>query len=120
MKHSYFSRRLLSVFMAFALGLSVLLAKDFVVVIMIGRATIGRPWIFKEIIDFLQGKEVEPISKSEQLSLYGVVNTISNALSLRDPCRTEYALMTRLLSQFLCGKVCFFMPLPKTRKERLR
>ena len=37
--------------------------------IMIGRATIGRPWIFKEIIDFLQGKEVEPISKSEQLCI---------------------------------------------------
>ena len=37
MKHSYFSRRLLSVFMAFALGLSVLLAKDFVVVINAGH-----------------------------------------------------------------------------------
>ena len=37
--------------------------------IMIGRATIGKPWIFKEIIDFLQGKEVEPISKSEQLCI---------------------------------------------------
>ena len=37
MKHSYFSRRLLSVFMAFALGLSVLLAKDFVVVIDAGH-----------------------------------------------------------------------------------
>lgn len=37
--------------------------------IMIGRATIGKPWIFKEIIDFLQGKEVEPISRSEQLCI---------------------------------------------------
>ena len=28
--------------------------------VMIGRATFGRPWIFKEIRDFLEGKEPDP------------------------------------------------------------
>ena len=27
---------------------------------MIGRATFGRPWIFKEIIDYLEGREPDP------------------------------------------------------------
>ena len=28
--------------------------------VMIGRATFGRPWIFKEIRDYLDGKEADP------------------------------------------------------------
>ena len=28
--------------------------------VMIGRATFGRPWIFKEIIDYLEGREPDP------------------------------------------------------------
>ena len=27
---------------------------------MIGRATFGRPWIFKEITDYLEGREPDP------------------------------------------------------------
>ena len=29
--------------------------------VMIGRATFGRPWIFKEINDYLDGKEPDPV-----------------------------------------------------------
>lgn len=35
--------------------------------IMIGRAAIGRPWIFEEIIEGLQDKETRQISKEEKL-----------------------------------------------------
>ena len=35
--------------------------------IMIGRASIGNPWIFEEIINFLQGKEQRKITNSERL-----------------------------------------------------
>ena len=28
--------------------------------VMIGRATFGRPWIFKEITDYLEGREPDP------------------------------------------------------------
>lgn len=54
-----------------------------------------------------------------RMILYGVVNTISNALSLRDPCRTEYTLMTRLLSQFLCGKGLFFYAFAQNTKGKV-
>lgn len=35
--------------------------------IMIGRAAMGRPWIFEEVISFLEGKEIREISKEEKL-----------------------------------------------------
>lgn len=35
--------------------------------IMIGRAAIGKPWLFEEIISDLQGKEVRKITKEEKL-----------------------------------------------------
>ena len=35
--------------------------------IMIGRATLGNPWIFKEIISSLKGEEYEGPSKEEKL-----------------------------------------------------
>ena len=34
---------------------------------MIGRAAIGKPWLFEEIISDLQGKEVRKITKEEKL-----------------------------------------------------
>ncbi len=37
--------------------------------IMIGRAALGKPWIFKEIIEYLQGKEITQIEKMEQLNI---------------------------------------------------
>ena len=36
--------------------------------IMVGRASLGNPWIFKEIINYLQGKEIEPVTYAEKLS----------------------------------------------------
>ena len=35
--------------------------------IMIGRASMGNPWIFREIISYLSGKEEEKVSKEEKL-----------------------------------------------------
>lgn len=35
--------------------------------IMIGRASIGNPWIFEEIINYLEGKEQREISNEEKL-----------------------------------------------------
>ena len=35
--------------------------------IMIGRAAIGNPWIFEEIVGYLQGKEQRQVSKEERL-----------------------------------------------------
>ena len=35
--------------------------------VMIGRGAIGNPWIFEEIINYLQGKEQREITNSERL-----------------------------------------------------
>lgn len=35
--------------------------------IMIGRATMGNPWIFEEIISYLEGKEIRNITNQEKL-----------------------------------------------------
>ena len=37
---------------------------------------------------------------------------------LKGPYRTEYMLMTRLLSQIFCGRGLFFYAFPQIRKER--
>ena len=35
--------------------------------IMVGRAALGNPWIFRDIIDYLSGKPIKPISNEEKL-----------------------------------------------------
>lgn len=37
--------------------------------VMIGRATFGRPWIFKECKDYIQGKEAEKLDTQECLNI---------------------------------------------------
>lgn len=37
--------------------------------IMVGRASIGNPWIFKDIINTLSGKESETVTKDEKLQI---------------------------------------------------
>ena len=37
--------------------------------IMIGRASIGNPWIFKEIQEYLTGQEITPVSNEEKLEI---------------------------------------------------
>lgn len=37
--------------------------------IMIGRASIGSPWIFREIQEYLEGREVTKVSKEEKLQI---------------------------------------------------
>ena len=36
---------------------------------MIGRASIGNPWIFREIIEYLNGSEITKVSKEEKLQI---------------------------------------------------
>lgn len=36
---------------------------------MIGRASIGNPWIFKEVQEYLQGKEVTHVTNEEKLKI---------------------------------------------------
>lgn len=36
---------------------------------MIGRASIGNPWIFKEIQEYLQGKEITKVTNTEKLKI---------------------------------------------------
>ena len=35
--------------------------------IMVGRAAVGNPWLLREMISFLQGKETLPVSNDEKL-----------------------------------------------------
>ena len=35
--------------------------------IMIGRASMGNPWLFEEIISYLKGEEIRDIKKEEKL-----------------------------------------------------
>lgn len=35
--------------------------------IMIGRAALGNPWIFRDIISYLNGKEIKEVSLKEKL-----------------------------------------------------
>ena len=35
--------------------------------IMVGRAALGNPWIFRDIIDYLSGKPIKPVSNEEKL-----------------------------------------------------
>lgn len=37
--------------------------------IMIGRASIGNPWIFEEIINYLSGKEQRKVTNKEKLDV---------------------------------------------------
>lgn len=37
--------------------------------IMIGRASLGNPWIFEEIISYLKGEEQRKIQKEEKLKI---------------------------------------------------
>lgn len=37
--------------------------------IMIGRASLGNPWIFRDILDMLSGKQIQPIEPKEKLEV---------------------------------------------------
>lgn len=37
--------------------------------IMIGRAALGNPWIFRDVVDYLSGREVKPVSNEEKLEI---------------------------------------------------
>ena len=37
--------------------------------IMIGRASIGNPWIFREIQEYLNEQEISPVSNEERLKI---------------------------------------------------
>jgi nifR3 family TIM-barrel protein len=78
--------------------------------IMIGRATIGRPWIFDEIRNYLENKTVKPYDISEK------VDIISNHLKksvLRKGERIGILLMRRHLASY-------FKNLPHFREIKIR
>lgn len=56
--------------------------------IMIGRATFGRPWIFKEIRDVLDGKA--PLSPTEELSFSDKIDILEEQLRINVERIDEY------------------------------
>lgn len=53
--------------------------------VMIGRASIGRPWVFGEIRRYLEGKPAEFLSKSDQLDV--LIEMIQNNITKLDERR---------------------------------
>jgi len=79
--------------------------------IMIGRATFGHPWIFKEIRHYLEcGEEMTPLSISEKVTL--AKRHLDLSLALKGEPRGIYE-MRRHLS-------CYFKGLPDFRDTRVR
>lgn len=79
--------------------------------IMIGRATFGHPWIFREIRHFLQtGEELPPLSVQEKVSL--AKRQLSLSLQCKGEPRGIYE-MRRHLS-------CYFKGLPDFKETRMR
>lgn len=79
--------------------------------IMIGRATFGHPWIFKEIRHYLEyGEEMEPLTVSEKVAL--AKRHLDLSLALKGEPRGIYE-MRRHLS-------CYFKGLPDFKETRIR
>ena len=79
--------------------------------VMIGRATFGHPWIFREIRHFLQtGEELPPLSVQEKVSL--AKRQLSLSLQYKGEPRGIYE-MRRHLS-------CYFKGLPDFKETRMR
>ena len=79
--------------------------------IMIGRASFGRPWIFKEIKHYLQhGTQMEPLSVSEKVSL--AKRHFAKSVELKGE-RVGVLEMRRHLS-------CYFKGLPDFKETRLK
>lgn len=51
--------------------------------VMIGRVALGRPWIFREILDYLEGRRPEPPSPEERLAM--VLEQLYGLVALRGP-----------------------------------
>ena len=79
--------------------------------IMIGRATFGHPWIFREIKHFLQtGEELPPLSVQEKVAL--AKRQLDLSLKYKGEPRGIYE-MRRHLS-------CYFKGLPEFKETRMR
>lgn len=66
--------------------------------IMIGRATLGNPWIIGQIIDELSGKEKQEISKQNRL------DTIKEHLKIAVDEKGEY-IAIREMRKHICGYI---------------
>ncbi len=78
---------------------------------MIGRASFGRPWIFKEIKHYLEnGTQMEPLSVSEKVSL--AKRHFAKSVELKGE-RVGVLEMRRHLS-------CYFKGLPDFKETRLK
>lgn len=79
--------------------------------IMIGRATIGRPWIFREIKHYLEtGKKMEPFTVRDQVNY--LLDHINKVIEVKDEKRT-------ILSMRRFFAVCF-KGIPDFRKIRIK
>lgn len=79
--------------------------------IMIGRATFGHPWIFKEIRHFLEhGEEMPALSVSEKVAL--AKRHLGLSLALKGEPRGIYE-----MRRHLC---CYFKGLPDFKDTRIR
>ena len=79
--------------------------------IMIGRASFGHPWIFKEIKHFLRtGEELPPLGVRERVAL--AKRQLQLSLDLKGPVTGVYE-MRRHLS-------CYFKGLPDFKETRIR
>jgi len=59
--------------------------------IMIGRAAIGRPWIFQEVKHYLNsGEELHPLSVNQQIDL--LIEQYQKGLEIKDPVRAILAM----------------------------
>ena len=67
--------------------------------IMIGRASIGNPWIFEEVINYLTGKEQRMITNKEKLKQ--VLEKMNLDLNIRGEKLTleQYAKLANLINQ---------------------
>ena len=79
--------------------------------IMVGRASFGHPWIFREIKHYLEtGEELPPLSVKERVEL--AKRQMGLSLDLKGPVTGVYE-MRRHLS-------CYFKGLPDFRETRIR
>ncbi len=79
--------------------------------IMIGRASIGRPWIFREIKHFLEtGTKLEPYTVADQVDY--LINHIKKLLEIKEEKRA-------ILSMRRFFAICF-KGIPNFRKTRIK
>lgn len=68
--------------------------------VMIGRGLLGNPWLIKECIDYLDGKEIKEVTKLEKLDM--ILKHLNYLLDFKDE-RTAILLMRTHIGYYLKG-----------------